>query len=218
MLFFFFVLQLVGFSQPKNQPLAVVASTKMNIVYKYIPSPIAIAVPGYYAKDLVVKVNVGTIYKAYDEFIYYSNVKDTNEVTFSVFVKQKNKKLKFISSSRFTIKEIPKPIISFGSNYSSGVLPYENLQNVKSIFAFIDWNLIICGARFEVKEFKVKYLKTNGDSSVFQNNGMIINSEIKESFKKAEDEDTILIYDIIILGPSGKERSDHELLFIIKKS
>lgn len=75
----------------------------------------------------------------------------------------------------------------------------------------------MCGLRYEVKEFKVKHLKTNGDSSIFQNNGQLINSEIKESFKIAEDGDTIIINDVSVIGPSGLLKLTDELFFVIKK-
>jgi len=214
-LLFFFVLQLVGFTQPKNQPLAVVANTKMNVIYKYIPNPIAIAVPGYFARDLVVKVDVGTIDILNYDYIYYSNNKEKNEVTFSVLVKLKNKKLKLISSSRFSIREIAKPNITFGK-YSGGILNYEKLQTINAL-VIGPLEIHLCDVSFRTKEFKVKHIKTNGDSSIFQCNEMILTKEIKDSFKKAEDGDTIIVYDITIYGPSGIEKRKDELLFVIQK-
>ncbi len=208
----------MGFAQQKSKPIAVVAATKMNVVYKSIPNPIAIAVPGYKAEDLVVKVSVGTIYKEQEnQYIFFSSAKDTNEVTFTVFVKLKNKKLKLISSSLFRLKEIPKPNICFGSNCANSLLFYNNLQKIIALYTIMDWNITMCGLRFEVKEFKVKHIKTNGDSSIFQNNGPLLNNEIKESFKNAEDGDTIIINDVSVIGPSGLLKLTDELFFVIKK-
>lgn len=219
LLLFFFVLHLIGFAQQKSKPLAVVAAAKMNVVYKSIPNPIAIAVPGYKAEDLVVKVNVGTIYKELEnQYIFFSSAKDTNEVSFTVFVKLKNKKLKLISSSLFRLKEIPKPNICFGSNCANSLLFYNNLQKIHFIYTILDWNITMCGLRYEVKEFKVKHIKTNGDSSIFQNNGQLINSEINESFKMAEDGDTIIINDVSVNGPTGLLKLTDELFFVIKKT
>lgn len=220
-LVYFFMLHIIGFAQQKNYPMPVIAATKTNVVYRGISNPISIAVPGYYAKDLVVKVNVGKLEKeeSENEYTYFFN--DTTQekvVTFSVFIKLKNKKRKLICEWRFRILEIPKPNICLGSNYINGFLSYEKLQKANTIFAIYQTNILGCGISFRVDEFKVKHIKTNGDSTVFECTGQILNKEIKESFKMAEDGDTIFIYDITINGPTGKEKSEHELLFVIKKT
>jgi hypothetical protein len=36
--------------------LPVISSTKLNVVYRGIPNPISIALPGYFSKDIVVNV------------------------------------------------------------------------------------------------------------------------------------------------------------------
>jgi hypothetical protein len=219
-LILFFVLQLVGFSQQKKYSLPVISATKSNVVFRGIPNPISIALPGFFSKDIVVKVNIGKLVKEERENDYTYFFKDTiqeNQVTFSVFIKQKNKRIKLVGSWDFRLKEIPKPIICLGSNCTNGFL-YENLQKASTLFATFQLNQTSCGLDFRVKEFKVKHIKTNGDSMVFECTNQILNKEIKESFKNAEDGDTISIYDIIILGPSRIEKSEHELLFVLKKS
>jgi|DEB19_MinimDraft_2_1074335.scaffolds.fasta_scaffold20339_2 hypothetical protein len=104
---FFFVLQLVGFSQQKKYSLPVISSTKSNVVYRGIPNPISIALPGFFSKDIVVNVNVGKLEKEESENDYTYFFEDTiqeNQVTFSVFIKQKNRRIKLVGSWDFRLK------------------------------------------------------------------------------------------------------------------
>ena len=85
----------------------------------------------FFSKDIVVNVNVGKLEKEESENDYTYFFEDTiqeNQVTFSVFIKQKNRRIKLVGSWDFRLKEIPKPIICLGSNCTNGFLLYENLQ------------------------------------------------------------------------------------------
>jgi hypothetical protein len=215
LLLFFFILHLIGFAQHKSKPMAVVAATNNNYIYRIFDNPLSISVSGHYNKDIVVKTSIGKI-----EYINYNsynlNVGKCLEKSVRIFVKLKNKKLKLISSSLFALKAIPKPNICLGSNCANSLLFYNNLQKINFIYTILDFQNT-CSLRYDVKEFKVKHIKTNGDSSIFQNNGQLINSEIKESFKNAEDGDTIIINNVSVIGPSGLLKLTDELFFVIKK-
>ncbi len=217
-LLLFLLFQITGFAQPKNQPLAVIAATKNNIVYRGVINPLSIAVPGYYDKDIVVKTNVGKIEHIANSSEYELNTGLCSEisVTISVYIKKPNKKLQPVGVTQFRIKDWPKPIFQLGSIDNDGAVSYERLSHSNAIFVFHSC-FTVCGLRYTVKEFHIKHKHKDGTISIFKATNFLLTEEIKESFKKAEDGDVIMVYDVIVEGPNGTEKIDDELILDIKK-
>jgi hypothetical protein len=216
---FFFVLQLVGFAQPKDQPLAVVASTQNNILYRNISNPISINVPGYYAKDFIVKTSVGKIENINGTSYYNLNTGLCSEklVKITVYLKKFKGKQKCVGEQNFALRNYPKPSLQLGPIDNDGFVSYQKLNGSNGIFA-IDRCYSINGLAYTVTEFVVKHKHKDGSISIFKvPNSNLLTEEIKESFKKAEDGDTIMLYDVTVNGPNGIEKLPDELIFIVKE-
>ncbi len=136
-LFFLFFIKLLVFGQAKNQPIAVIAATKNNVVYRNVINPISIVVPGYYNKNILVKTSVGKIEHSENTSSYGLNTGLCSEqsATISVYLKMPNKKLQFVGEDKFIIRNWPKPILQLGSIDKDGVISYERLNQANSIFA-----------------------------------------------------------------------------------
>ncbi len=217
-LFSFLLFQIIGFAQPKNQPLAVIAATKNNIVYRGVINPLSIAVPGYYDKDIVVKTNVGKIEHFANSANYELIIGMCPDIsaTVSVYLKKPNKKLQLVGEFQFQVKNLPKPILQLGSIVGDGVVSYERLNQANAIFA-IQACFTACDMGYKIKEYHIKHKHKNGTVSIFKATDNLLTAEIKESFNKAEDGDVIMVYNIIVNGPNGAESVEDELILDIKK-
>ena len=217
-LFFFILFQITGFAQPKNQPLAVAAATRNNIVYKGMPNPISIAVPGYYNKDIVVKTNVGKIehYENTSNYTLNTGLCSEKSLIISVYIRKPNKKLQLVGVSEFKIREWPKPIVQLGSIESDGYISYERLNNADAVF-ILETCFTVCDLGHTIKEFHVKHKRKDGTINIFKSTNSLLTEEIKESFRNAEDGDVVMIYDVTVVGPNGTEKIDDELILDIKK-
>lgn len=217
-LFSFILFRITGFAQPKNQPFAVIAATKNNIVYRGVINPLSIAVPGYYDKDIVVKTNVGKIEHFANSANYELFIGLCPEIsaTVSVYIKKPNKKLSKVGEFQFKVKDFPKPIFQLGSIVGDGVVSYERLCQANAIFVFQSC-FVVCEMGYKIREFHVKHKHKDGTISIFKATNFLLTEEIKESFKKAEDGAVIMVYDVKVEGPNGIESIDDELILDIKK-
>lgn len=210
---------MIGFAQQKNYPMAVVAATKNNYIYKILDNPLSIAVTGYYHKDVVVKTSVGKIeYINYNS--YYLNVGKCSEKSVMIFVylKKPKGKLKLIDQSEFKIRDFPKPIIFLGENYGNKFISKSNLDSCFAIYFLLRDPFPNCDIRFNATEFFIKHKHKDGSTSIFKvTKTNLLTEEILESFKKAEDGDTIMLYDVTINGPNGIEKLSDELIFVVKE-
>lgn len=217
-LFSFLLFEIIGFTQPKNQPLAIVAATKNNVIYRIVINPLSIAVPGYYDKDIVVKTNVGKIEHFANSSSYELFIGLCPEIsaTVSVYLKKPNKKLQLVGEFQYKVKDWPKPIIQLGSIERDGLTSCERLNAASAIFVFQSC-FIVCDIGYKIKEYYIKHKHKDGTVSIFKATDILLTAEIKESFKKAEDGDVIMVYNVIVNGPNGTESVDDELILDIKK-
>lgn len=220
-LLFFFVWQLVGFAQPKNQPIAVVATNSKRLFIRNISNPIEVAVPGYYDKDIVITTNVGKIEHIENSINYTLNTGLCNEkiLTLCVFLKKPKGKLFKIFEQTYKIKPFPKPSVFLGQITDNGFVSYKMLNNSHAIFTMASgFDFTLCDLQHVAKEFKIKHNHKDGTISIFKAKSNVLTEEMKDSFKKAETGDIITVYDVVVEGPNGIEKADDELILEVKKT
>ncbi len=221
LLLFFFVLQLIGFAQRKNYPMAVIATNSNHLFIRNINNPFQVAVPGYFDKDIVITTNVGKIEHNENSVDYYLNTGLCNEktLTLCVFLKKPKCKLFKIFEQAYKIKPFPKPQVFLGQIIDNGFVSYKMLNNSHSIFTMpFGFDFTLCDFQHRAKEFKVKHNHKDGTITIFNAKGNLLTEEMKESFKKADTGDIITIYDVIVEGPNGIEKVDDELILEVKKT
>lgn len=217
-LFSLLFIQLLVFGQARNQPITVVAATRNNFIYRNVSNQLSIAVPGCYDKDIVAKTSVGKIEHFENSSNYELNIGLCLEqsVTISVYLKKPNKKLQLVGEHKFIIRNWPKPNIRLGSIDYDGLTTYDRL-NASNWISAIQTCFTVCEIGYTIKAFYVKHKHKDGSISIYKSEGNLLTNEIKQSFKNAEDNDTIMIYDVLVAGPNGTERLDDELILVVKK-
>ena len=217
-LFLLLVLPFIGFSQTKKQPLAVVAVSKNNFVYRQISNPLTIAVSGYTSSNIVVKTSVGQITNHGDT--YYELLLDSCQesmLTVSVFVKTKKGTLKTISSHDFKIFDFPEPSIALGSVKQDGYITYEELNKTNGLYLFFKELNMGNGVTYKIESFMVFHVVKSG-ARFFSAPGNTFTNEMKESFKNANNDEQILISNVKVTGPKGTKMLHKTLTLKVRKS
>ncbi|MES2726061.1 MAG: GldM family protein [Bacteroidota bacterium] len=218
-IFLLLVLPFIGFSQTKKQPLAVVAVSKNNFVYRQISNPLTIAIPGYNSSNnIVVQTNVGQLTNHGDT--HYELLLDSckeSMLTVSVFVKTKKGILKKISSHDFKIFDFPEPSLAFGSVKNDGYITYEELNKANSLYLFFKEFNMGNGITYKIQSFSVIH-NVKSATRFFNVQGNSFSDEMKESFKNANNEEQILISNVKVIGPTGTKTLSKTLMLRIRKS
>ena len=167
LLLFLFVCEM-GYSQPK-QPHAVVACTKMNILYYGVDNPVSIAIPEVADIDIVVETTGGTISaQGNGHYIIYPIRNDSNIVSVKVFSNVKNKK-KSMGKYVFRVKNIPLPeALIFGKNSGtinkSILIASPGINAVLSDFDFGELQFTVISYTFTYKQNdKMNSIEVNGN-------------------------------------------------------
>jgi hypothetical protein len=182
-------------SAQDNGKGAVVAATKMNVLYRGISNPVEIAVPGITSDQVTATVSDGTIKKIAEGFEVIPGGQDKTIV--SVLVNNKK-----VSEKEFRIKNIPVPEAYFagknnGSTSKDLAAKTEGLEVRLTDFA---WDL-----NFTISGFKLMYSRDNTDNELVSVSNKLTDKmkSVLVDFKRGE---TIVFKDIKALGPDGRTR------------
>jgi gliding motility-associated protein GldM len=201
------------------KPLAVVSATKMNVVYRGIPNPISISVPGYSAQEIMARTSIGSLSAAGQAGTYNLSVpvNDVNkELVVEVSVKDKaTNSVRKMGEQRYRLKNIPKPTPRLGAidasgEYSSGVLQaspfvYAELKD----FAFE-------GINYTPIEYAILWAPKKGDARVLPGKGQAVTPEMKNAFKSSRPGDRFVLAEMKAQGPAGLVRVPLSLTITIK--
>jgi len=143
-----------GQKKEQDKTVAVVAPTRMNVLYLGIENPVSIAVSGYESSEIVVEIkdNKGEISGSDGDYIIIP--KDTGYLI--VVVKAKGK---LVKESVFRVKVIPEPILIVAGK-SGGKIKKEDLEKVNEVYAYLlnfDFDV-----NYEIVEFVVSTTDEDG--------------------------------------------------------
>lgn len=188
-----------------TQPLAVVSATKMNVIYRAIPNPISVSVPGFDASQVSVSSTVGSLTSAGQNGMYNIMVApgDANkELTISVSVKADGATKK-MGEMNFRLKNIPKPTPQLGSIDASGETDAAKIKGGNAVFTILK-DFAFEGIKYDVKSFKIIYQPVSGPAQFeFVNAGNLVPPRMKGFLQNVRKGDKVIVIDIKAQGPQG---------------
>jgi hypothetical protein len=184
---------------------AVVAATKMNVLYRGINNPLEIAVPGVPSDKVSIIVTNGTVSKT-DAGFSVSPGEQTESVI-KVLVDNKE-----VSEKKFRIKNIPEPVALFAGKYEGQIEKEVALKTDNLVVELKDflWDL-----RFTVKEFTLFYSQDNMDMEEISNSNKVTD-KMKSMIAEIKPGKMIAFKDIKAIGPDGKIRNLNQIVLTIK--
>lgn len=135
---------------------AVIANTKMNVVYIGIDNPIEIAISRYSEDDIRVKVGQGTITGESGKYNWKVTTPGTAEI--KVFVVE-NGQEKEIYSTNYRVKRIPNPVAKVGEGNNVMTVGYLHAQTgVQAVLDNFDFD-----ATCEIESFVLTVIRPQSD-------------------------------------------------------
>ncbi len=187
-----------GQENTSNKLVAVVAPTKMNVLYYGVNNPVSIGVTGANMKDIEATIDKGTI--SGENGNYIVRVKKLGKAT--ITVKANNKT---VTKKIFRVKTISDPVATVNNHWNKNELTKKELLEAKGIsvlFVNFDFDLM-----FKVVGFNIT-ASYNGKTVDAKrvNEGSFSNAQI-DIIKNAPPGTKIYIEEIKAKGPDGVIRN-----------
>jgi gliding motility-associated protein GldM len=165
---------------------AVISADKMNVVYRGVPNPMTISIPGI-PDNLVTATGVG-LNRGSGSGKYIMTPASGREVKINVSGKLPNGQT-VTSSQNFRIKDIPSPVGTIRKQEGYVKMPKTSLENstVGAALPDFDFDLTLNTTGFTIK--------VPGQSAVVVN-GSRMNSQAQKAIAKAKRGDVVIIFDI----------------------
>lgn len=189
-----------------TQPLAVVSATKMNVIYRAIPNPLSVSVPGFDASQVVVSTSVGSLTPVpgqggnYNILVPPTNASPDLVITVSVKADNATKKM---GEMRFRLKNIPKPTPQLGSIDVSGEVDAAKIKGANAVFTLLK-DFAFEGINYNVKGFTIVFQPKTGPAIFESVNGNgIVPARMRGYLQNVKTGDKVLVVNIKAEGPQG---------------
>lgn len=171
-----------------------IANTKMNVVYIGVENPMAIAVSGYPASAIRVKVEQGTITGENGQYNW--EVTTPGKAKISVYVNEKGKE-KELYSMEYRVKRIPDPIAKVGDGSQTMSVGYIQAQvGVQAMLENFDFD-----ANCEITGFVMTVVRPKSDPVDVVNKGGVFNDNARRLIESLEAGSIIYIENITCKCP-----------------
>jgi gliding motility-associated protein GldM len=187
-----------------TQPLAVVSATKMNVIYRAIPNPISVSVPGFDASQIIATASTGSLTSGGQSGVYNLLVQPADasqEVVINVSVKADGGTKK-MGEMRFRLKNIPKPTPQLGSIDVSGEVDPAKIKGANAVFTILK-DFAFEGIKYDVKSFKIIYQPKSGPAQFEAVNGNIVPQRMRGFLQGVKSGEKVYVLDIKAQGPQG---------------
>lgn len=174
---------------------AVVAATYMNVLYRGISNPVAIAIPGISAEKVTATVSNGTIKKVNSGWEIIPG--DQNLTQISILVNGEK-----VSEKEFRIKNIPVPEAYF-AGINNGAVSKDLISKIEILEVRLTdfaWDL-----KWTISGFRMLYTRDNTDNE-FVSDSNKLTEKMKSVLAGFRKGDYIVFKDIKALGPDGRTR------------
>jgi gliding motility-associated protein GldM len=192
-----------------GEPNVVVSPTAMNVMYKGIPNPIDVSVPGVDPSKIKIKVVNGTVSTA--------KVKNSKGVNFRgnwavmptavgqnvqviVSVTDESGKGSTFAPIEFRVKPVPQPTAVFAQK-STGTVPKNTAAAQTGVYAFLpdfEFDLV-----YKITSFTVLFTDAKGDFEEVSNSNSLTPRQ-KDLISKLSRGRNLFIKDIKCLAPDGR--------------
>ncbi|MFT5970531.1 MAG: gliding motility-associated protein GldM [Flavobacteriales bacterium] len=181
----------------------VISPTKMNVLYRGVPNPISVSVPGVPSEDLIVTSDAGCSIKKVGNGTYEAMAGDGLNATIIVKIKDNQTgKIKTLGDMEFRCKRIPPPTAKIAGKIE-GAISKNALAGTQGIGAFLeDFPFDI---RYKVSKFTVRAQDGEFAKTIIVK-GNKFNNEVKSLISSTKPGSDISFTGIEAVGPDGKKK------------
>jgi hypothetical protein len=193
-----------GQKKPQDNPMAVVAPTKMNVLYIGVDNPISIAVSGYESSQLRAEVDsMGRIEG--ENGMYVIRPIKPGLLKVSVFADDN-----LVAERFFRVKTVPDPVAMVAGKRGGDISREELLKTdrVEIVLENFDFDL-----KFVTAEFTVTILEPEGYIKEYKSNSALITEDQKKLIRQAKEGFPVYFKDIKAIGPDGSLRDMGQIVF-----
>lgn len=185
-----------------QEPIAVVSADKMSVFYIGLDNPISVSVPGVPPDRINVKISGPATYnqKGGGKF----EIRPTGPGTVKVSVYSTvDKSEKLMGERTFRLLPVPEPMIVVGGKMAGQNIAVSDLQNARVEAILKDF--LFDGVRFTVTRFEL-LASIGGLTQSVQVNGNTMDAAARNLITKLGPRQMIIVGNIFVKGPDGKER------------
>ncbi len=193
--------------------MAVASADRNNILFAGIDNPLSIAVEKMSNKALMVKANKGTITRISEgRYVYYSA--EYGVIDIIIFRNDKGN-LKEIKRIPFRVNPLPDPVAYLGAPQGGNIRKRLSFPQGGIITKFED-------VGFEAPTKVISYTvyiisKENCETKTLFNIGNRFSPEVSLGLQRLRIHDVVIIKNILVLMPDGKQRQISPLCFTIEE-
>jgi gliding motility-associated protein GldM len=182
------------------KPALTVSAEAMNVVYRGLPNPISVSVPGIPTERLSVSAANATLTsKGSGQYEVKPNADGL--VTVNVMALMEDGTKRNMGSKTLRIKRIPKPKAKFGDMIESGALDKGKVEQPLGLIAYyadFDYK-----ATPKVTSFKMTVIGSGNITEEYTTSGNTFTGPMKERLKKLRKNDRVIFEDITGIGPDN---------------
>jgi len=193
--------------------MAVASADRYNILFAGIDNPLSIAVEKMSNKSVTVKASKGTITRI-SEGKYVYNGTEYGVIDIIIFRNDKGN-LKEIRRIPFRVNPLPDPVVSLGAPRGGNIRQKLSFPQGGIIAKFEDVGF---EAPIKVVSYTVFIIsKENCETKTLLNIGNRFNGGVSEELQRIRINDAVIIKNILVLMPDGKQRQISPVCFTIEE-
>ena len=193
--------------------MAVASADRNNILFAGIDNPLSIAVEKMSNKVLMVKASKGTVTRISEgRYVYFSA--EYGLIDIIIFRNDKGN-LKEIKRIPFRVNPLPDPVAYLGAPQGASIRKKLSYPQGGIITKFEDLGF---DAPTNIVSYTVCIIsKANCETKMLTNTGNRFNSEVNLGLQLLRINDVVIIKNILVLMPDGKQRQISPLCFTIEE-
>lgn len=194
------------------KPALTVSAEKMNVVYRGLPNPISVSVPGFPNEKLTVSATNATLSNKgggkYD-------VKPNGDgvVTVSVVANMDNGERRNMGTQTLRVKRIPKPSARFGELTESGSMTQGTIKVQKGLIAY--YPSFEYESKPMITSFSMSFI-SGGVAEDYASNGPTMTPAMLNRLQKVKKNERVFFENIKGKGPDGIEVAMSPMIVRVK--
>jgi len=195
------------------KPSLTVAAESMNLVYRGLPNPISVSVPGIPNEKLTVSATNGVLTnKGNGKY----EVKPSGDgiVTINVVATLDNGEKRNMGSQTLRVKRIPTPNAKFGTLIASGSMDKNKIITNQGLIAYyVDFGY---SATPKVKSFRMSVIGSGNIVEEYSSIDNMLTSAMSARLQKLRKNDRVIFESIVGVGPDGLPVNLNDLMIRVK--
>jgi gliding motility-associated protein GldM len=193
---------------------ATVSATGMNVFYRGIPNPVAIAAGGVPESDVKPEISSGSIRKVRAGSYTVKPGPRSAKATISVYATVDGSR-RLMTRSDFRVYDLPKPdAVVEGIPGSSGALTVGKMSQLKNVKA--EAKDFVFEVEYKVQSFEVAFQGQGGIWSSMPSSSDQFTNQQKDLFRQLRTGQRVMIEKIKASGPDGKVRNLNNITITVR--